>query len=115
ASDADLATVPPVRSLSSQKTPADFKMKTIKADRPLRRDPSYRPEFTNVPLQKINCLVSLSDEEFALLQELKATGRFGTTDGEVLRFVFFSWWTETFISQRSHLPRQRNAQKRVVS
>jgi hypothetical protein len=105
ASASDLAALPPVRKLSSQRTPADFKVKTIKADRPLRRDSTYRPEFTNVPLQRVPCAASLPDEEFSLLQRMKATGRYGTTDAEVLRFIVFSWWTETFISQRSHSTR----------
>jgi hypothetical protein len=104
ASDADLAQVPPMRKLGSQKTPADFKVKAIKADRPLRRDHGYKPEFTNVPLRHIDCAVPLDAEEYALLQRLKATGRYGATDGEVLRFVTFSWWIETFVAQRSHRP-----------
>jgi uncharacterized protein YcgI (DUF1989 family) len=104
AADADLAAVPPIRKLSSQRTPADFKVKEIKADRPLRRDPNYRPEFTNVPLQRIDIHVPLDDEERSLLQHLRMTGRYGTSDGEVLRFIVFSWWLETFIKQRSHKP-----------
>jgi uncharacterized protein len=104
AADADLAAVPPIRKLSSQRTPADFKVKEIKADRPLRRDPNYRPEFTNVPLQRIDIHVPLDDEERSLLQHLRMTGRYGTSDGEVLRFIVFSWWLETFITQRSHKP-----------
>jgi hypothetical protein len=39
-----------------------------------------------------------------MLQRLKATGSYGKTDGDVLRFIFFSWWIETFMAQRSHRP-----------
>jgi uncharacterized protein YcgI (DUF1989 family) len=53
ASDDDLSAVPRVRKLVGQKTPADFKVKAIKADRPLRRDTSYQPEF--------HCNASLCD------------------------------------------------------
>jgi hypothetical protein len=35
---------------------------------------------------------------------LRMTGRYGTSDGEVLRFIVFSWWLETFVTQRSHKP-----------
>jgi uncharacterized protein len=104
AAEADLAAVPPVRKLISQRTPADFKIKEIKADRPLRRDPDYRPEFTNVPLQQVSVSVPLDDEELSLLKHLKMTGQYGLSDGEVLRFIVFSWWLETFITQRSHKP-----------
>jgi uncharacterized protein len=104
ASEADIAAVPQRRSLRNQRTPADFKVKAIKSDRPLRRDPTYKPEFINVPLRRIPCALSLDDEEFSLLQSLKATGHYGATDGDVLRFILFSWWIETFVSQRSHRP-----------
>jgi hypothetical protein len=49
ATEEDLAKVPQIPPYRNQRTPADFKIKTIKADRELRRDPSYHPEFTNVP------------------------------------------------------------------
>jgi uncharacterized protein len=104
ASETDLAAVPPIRKLSSQRTPADFKVKTIKADRPLRRDATYRSEFTNVPLQRIPCPVLLSDDELVLLQDLKATGLYGATDSEVLRFVLFSWWMEAFAPHINQKP-----------
>ncbi len=50
ATEADLAAVPATPVLRSQRTPAAFRNPTIKADRPLRRDPAYVPEFPNVPI-----------------------------------------------------------------
>src|SRR6476646_11154433 len=50
-SDTDLAAVPAWPKYKNQRSPADFKIKSIKADRELRRDPSYLPEFTNVPIR----------------------------------------------------------------
>src|SRR6202047_2265818 len=50
AADADLAKVPDVPKLASQRTPKDFRNPAIKSDRPLRRDPAYRAEFANTPI-----------------------------------------------------------------
>ena len=50
ATEADLAAVPATPVLRSQRTPAEFRNPTIKADRALRRDPAYVPEFPNVPI-----------------------------------------------------------------
>jgi hypothetical protein len=33
---------------------------------------------------------------------LKATGRYGGTDAEVLRYVLFSWWIERFMKGPKH-------------
>lgn len=89
--------VPEVKALPSQRTPADFKVKAIKADRELRRDPAYRAEFANVPIRVRDVEVSLSEDDYAALQALKNTGVHGESDGEVLRDVLFSWWSETFL------------------
>ena len=60
ATDADLAAVPATPVLRSQRTPAAFRNPTIKADRPLRRDPAYAPEFPNVPIVVSDLAVTLS-------------------------------------------------------
>jgi len=91
------ARVPELKPLPSQRTPADFKVKAIKADRALSRDPSYAAEFANVPIQVSDVEVALSEDDYAALQALKATGVHGASDGEVLRDVLFSWWAETFL------------------
>ena len=58
ATAADLARVPDVPRLASQRTPRDFRNPTIKVDRQLRRDPAYKPEFPNTPIRmvEIACL-----------------------------------------------------------
>ncbi len=86
----------------NQRTPADFKVKAIKADRELRRDPHYQPGFVNVPLTVSGVDVRLDAEEMVMLRRLAATGRFGETDGEVLRHVFFSWWIGKFMHGPKH-------------
>jgi uncharacterized protein YcgI (DUF1989 family) len=98
----DLDGVPAWPKLANQRTPDDFKVKQIKADRALRRDSSYRPEFTNVPIRVTDLSIPLSDDEAATLDKLKQTGLYGQTDGEVLRYVLFSWWIEKFMQGPKH-------------
>jgi uncharacterized protein len=98
----DWALVPEVPRYRNQRTPADFKVKEIKADRALRRDPSYRPDFTNVPLMVSELEVRLDDDEAERLERLKTTARFGKTDGEALRAAFFAWWIANFMHGPKH-------------
>jgi uncharacterized protein YcgI (DUF1989 family) len=102
AADADWASVeePPVRL--NQRSPEAFKVKRIKPDRELYRDPSYRPEFTNVPLALSEVEIPLTAEEAELLRQLAATGKYGETDAEVLRYVFFTWWIENYMHGPKH-------------
>ncbi len=102
ATEADWAAVPPLPRYRNQRTPAEFTLATIKADRELRRDPAYRPAFVNVPLRISEVPVALSEEDAATLARLRATGRYGETDGEVLRYVFFSWWIGKFMHGPKH-------------
>jgi hypothetical protein len=97
-----LAGVPEFPKIGTQRTPADFKIKTIKADRALRRDPDYVPEFTNVPIRTTELVVALDAEEGQALEALKATGLYGRIDAEVLRYVLFSWWIERFMQGPKH-------------
>jgi hypothetical protein len=101
-SDEALAGVPEFPHVATQRTPADFKIKRIKADRALRRDPNYVPEFTNVPIRTTKFAVALNAEEAQMLEQLKGTGLYGPTDAEVLRYVLFSWWIERFTTGPKH-------------
>ena len=102
ASEADWAGIPSMPRYRNQRTPADFKIKEIKADRALRRDPSYTPQFVNVPVAVSEVDIRLDADEREMLARLVATGRFGGTDGEVLRHVFFSWWIGKFMHGPKH-------------
>ena len=101
-SAADLAAVPAWPKYKNQRSPADFKVKSIKSDRELRREPSYVPEFTNVPICTTEVAVTLDAEEAAMLEDLQKSGNYGTTPAEVLRYVFFSWWIERFMQGPKH-------------
>ncbi|CAM5763077.1 hypothetical protein LMIY3S_00692 [Labrys miyagiensis] len=96
ATDADLDAVPKVPVLKSQRTPRDFRNAEIKADRALRRDPSYMPEFVNVPITIEEVAVPLSGEEAAMLDGLRLPV-YGDDDGAALRDVLFTWWEQRFL------------------
>src|ERR1700760_648854 len=102
ATDADWAEVTEPPRRKNQRSPANFKVKAIKADRELRPDSSYRPEFTNVPIEITDLEVALTADEAAALDRLRATGKYGETDAEVLRYVFFTWWIENFMQGPKH-------------
>jgi uncharacterized protein YcgI (DUF1989 family) len=105
ASDADWAKVTEPPPLKSQRNPDMFKIKDIKADRELYKDASYKPDFTNVPIEISEVEVELSDEEKELLMQLAATGKYGETDAEVLRYVLHSWWIGKFMRGPKHVPK----------
>ncbi|MEQ8964980.1 MAG: urea carboxylase-associated family protein [Azospirillaceae bacterium] len=102
ASEEELATVPAIPTFVNQRGPADFRNARIKADRELERDPAYSPAFTNYPIRTTDLEVMLSEEEYAALRSLVATGIYGATDGEALRYAFFSWWIEKFMNGPKH-------------
>jgi uncharacterized protein len=100
----DLARVPEVPKLASQRTPKDFKNPAIKADRQLRRDPAYQPEFPNTPIRITELPVPLSADETAMLAAVKRTDIYGSDDGAALRDILFSWWEERFLQGHAGAP-----------
>ncbi|WP_420436999.1 DUF1989 domain-containing protein [Candidatus Poriferisocius sp.] len=87
----------------SQLTTADLAAQPIKADRELYKDDSYVPNYVNYPITLTDVPVSLSPEYQTMLDELVATGEFGETDEDVLRYVFFSWWIVNYMKGPKHL------------
>lgn len=75
----------------AQRTPDSFKVKGMRAERELRRDPDYVPEFVNFPITTRRIPVELGEEQYERLQRLKASG-VGKTDAEALRAAFFMWY-----------------------
>jgi uncharacterized protein YcgI (DUF1989 family) len=96
ASERDLARVPALRTWATQRTPADFKVQQIKADRALKRDPGYRPQFTNVPIRLGDWDITLDASDYALLMRQRLD-IYGDNDGDALRDVLFSWWETRFM------------------
>lgn len=105
AADSDWAKVNEPPRLKNQRNPEMFKIKNIKADRELYKDVSYKPDFTNVPIEISEIEIELSDEEKEWLSQLAATGKYGESDAEVLRYVFHSWWIDKFMRGPKHVPK----------
>ena len=103
ATEADLAVVPPTPILKSQRTPRDFRQPVIKADRELRRDPAYRPEFSNVPIRVEELAIEFSAEEADLFDAVKLP-LYGADDGAALRDLLFTWWEERYLAAASGAP-----------
>ena len=78
-------------TLKNQRTPEDFRIKKIKSNRELTRNPNYVPKFVNYPLQMREVEIDLSEEEFKSIQRLKAKG-LGKDDSEVVRTAFMMWY-----------------------
>jgi uncharacterized protein len=104
ATQADLAEVPKVPKLASQRTPKDFRNPTIKRDRPLRRDPDYKADFPNTPIVVTELPVPLSPDELAMFNSVKRTDIYGDDDAAALRDLLFSWWEERFLLAHAGAP-----------
>ena len=91
------------RQYRNQRTPADFRQLKIKADRELTRDETYSPEWPVYPIVKQTVSVLLSNDEYALIDGLRADGTFGHEDGDIVRNAFFSWWIENYMQGPKHL------------
>jgi uncharacterized protein len=103
ASEADMAAVPKVPILRSQRSPKDFRNPAIKADRALTRDASYIADFLNVPLTLEDLVVTLNAEEAAMLENLRLPV-YGKDEGAALRDVLFTWWEERYLAAASGAP-----------
>ena len=95
ASKSDLARVPALKTYPTNlRTPASFRQPNIKVDRPLTRDLSYKPQFTNVPLSTTRIEVPVSEETLVQLDRVGSGLRkyYGDDDAALLRDVVLSWW-----------------------
>ena len=107
ANASDLAQVPALPVLASQRTPADFRNARIKADRELQRDPAYAPQFLNTPLLVEEVVVEIDDEELAALKAYEHHALYGDDLGATLRDLFFAWWEERFVTSPNGAPSLR--------
>ncbi|HMJ35590.1 MAG TPA: urea carboxylase-associated family protein [Baekduia sp.] len=89
-------------SFSNQRNPGMFVNRDIKADRELRSDPTYEPGFTNVPLALTTIALELPDADAAVVDGLVAQGAYGHDAGEVVRFVWHSWWIREYMQGPKH-------------
>jgi hypothetical protein len=77
--------------LRGQRTPDGFKVNKIKADRELRRNPNYVPEFVNYPIETKPIPVSLSAEDLSKAKQLVDAG-VGKDIAEVIRIGVMLWY-----------------------
>jgi len=104
ASEEDLAAVPEVPSMKSQRTPAQFRNAQIKATRELSADPDYVPAFPNTPIVEERIEIELSEKERALLDRHARRDLYGDDDGAAFRDILFTWWEERFLNAASGAP-----------
>ncbi len=97
ASERDRAGVPPLKDYESNRTPAQFRQPDIKADRPLKRDAGYVPQFTNVPLVERDVAVQLDSAECEALASFGLQQFYGANQASMLRDVIFSWWEKRYL------------------
>lgn len=87
-------------NLESQMNPGhpDFIQKDVLATRALTRDPTYEPNYLQVPAITI-CEVDLTADQQHLVAGLQETGVYGNSAAEVLRAAFMRWcnWNLTCI------------------
>jgi len=97
ASQRDLASVPPLADWATQRTPEQFRQPAIKADRALRRDAQYVPQFTNVPLTQKDHEIELSGQDLDALASFGLHQYYGADRAAALRDVMFSWWERRYL------------------
>lgn len=77
--------------LKAQKTPADLRVKEILAERELRPDPTYKPDFRQFPGRR-PIEMELSDAEVAILNGFMRTGLYGGDRAKALLIAFLRWF-----------------------
>jgi uncharacterized protein YcgI (DUF1989 family) len=95
--DRDQWLQPEERQYRNQRTPEDFTLSRIKADRELARDDGYRADWPVYPIVKQPVEVPLSEDEYAMVEALRRNGGFGEADTDIVRHAFFSWWIEHYM------------------
>lgn len=76
----------------NQRTPDQFRVKPRDADRALRQDPHYKPQFVNYPLAIRELQFELSSEDEANLERLVRVGQ-GDSREDAFRSAVMTWYT----------------------
>ena len=84
----------------AQKTPKDFKVQEIRAQRKLERDPNYVPDYWPAP-SETTIDVTLDPQAERLLQTLLATGNYLENKEQALLHCFLRWYDAAW--QRDHV------------
>ena len=83
----------------TQLTPEDFKIKKILAERQLKRNSAYRPDFLPPP-RKSTIEVEVSPQTRSLLQPLAKTGQYGSNETTMVLACFVRWYNQTRVKDR---------------
>ena len=85
----------PERRYGNQVLPADIPDEHIEVTRRLARNPMYVPNWPVYPVQLQEIAIDLTAEELKVLAAIQEKNPdFGADAGQVLRSVFFVWWSE---------------------
>jgi hypothetical protein len=96
--------LPETRRFANQRVVEDFKIKEIRIERELSRDPGYVAEWPRFPITTTSVEVELTDDEYRQLDALTSEGRFGETAEDVLRYTFFTWCLGHWMQPRPTWP-----------
>lgn len=83
----------------TQETVQDFKFKDIRAERELKQDPNYRPDFIPAP-RKVAFEVAISPETISLLLSLLTTGIYGYSEEMAVIVCFMRWYELNRVKDR---------------
>ena len=77
----------------NQRTAADFRNPAIRTERALTRDPGYKPQFVNYPLQIEELDIDLDDEDMRQVKRLIARGLADDAE-DAVRSGAMTWYTK---------------------
>jgi uncharacterized protein YcgI (DUF1989 family) len=70
----------------NNRTPDDFQVSKVKADRSLQRDADYQPNWVNFPLDVKSVTVDLDDDEYESVEQARSRKLApGKADGDIIR------------------------------
>jgi uncharacterized protein len=105
ASSSELAAVPKVPILKSQRTPGDFRNAQIKSTRELIADQLYKASFPNTPLVEEAIDIKLTADEYAAFERNARTDIYGSDISSALRDLVFTWWENKYLNAASGAPK----------
>lgn len=75
----------------NQRSLSDFRVKAIRTERELTRDPNYKPQYVNFPLQMRKIEVELTPEDYEQVKRLKDRG-YVDDDEDAIRSAVMGWY-----------------------
>ncbi len=75
----------------NQRSLEDYRVRGIRTDRELKRDPDYKPQFTNFPLEMQQIEVQLNEQEYEQVELLISRG-FADDAEDAIRSTVMEWY-----------------------